>query len=417
MLKAGSLYYAIFISFILSLIILALFFLARTQHMYIQDSVVHEQVKQNVYSGTLLYSQEPDIVPYNNQKEIKVYDDDKNKAALIKKRWGFFDVVLVSSKQRSHAWEMIILAGNQYKKEDRIGLYMSDKEKYLSIGGATLIKGNSYLPKLGIRRAYIEGRSYENDNLVEGEIKNSEASLPSLSKPRIEKILKYINGGFDKEDSLVAVKNISQLDNINHPFSKRTAIYYLRRDSVLDYINLQGNIILFSEHRLIIDQTCKLNNCIVVSPSIKVKSGFNGCCQLFAMDSLWIESDCKFDFPSVVGALNPTQSNTYVSIGENTVIEGGIILDQELKALKEPYLVLSKGSEVKGIVYCNGIVEHLSSIYGSLYCNGFRLKTDRAYYENHLLDAIIDCKSLSGHYVAPIFFDEEKTKKDVIEEF
>ena len=65
---------------------------------------------------------------------------------------------------------------------------------------------------------------------------------------------------------------------------------------------------------------------------------------------------------------------------------------------------MKKGVEIKGQVYHHGKVELLGNIYGSLYCEGFIRKTKRAYYENHLLDNVIDFKRLPVRFVGVDLF-------------
>ena len=82
-------------------------------------------------------------------------------------------------------------------------MYLADQNKPLSLTGRTQITGNCYLPKAGVKRAYIEGKSFVGNKLINGTKYNSNKTLPPINKELINENLKNF---FPKEsinDSLM----------------------------------------------------------------------------------------------------------------------------------------------------------------------------------------------------------------------
>jgi cytoskeletal protein CcmA (bactofilin family) len=161
---------------------------------------------------------------------------------------------------------------------------------------------------------------------------------------------------------------------------------------------LKGNIRIISDKNIYITQQAKLENVILYGKNIFINRGFHGHLQAFAQDSIIAGEGCRFDFPSCIAILNQNINSTYLEVKKKTFLAGCIFIYQENLATNPPYLEIEKEVNIHGQVYCPGTVEISGKITGSLYCNSFVLRTQAAYYENHLLNCVIDNRSISPYF-------------------
>jgi hypothetical protein len=151
---------------------------------------------------------------------------------------------------------------------------------------------------------------------------------------------------------------------------------------------------------ILIQKDAILHGTLVTASRIIVEDGFCGEVQLFAQDSLVIGEDCNLRFPSVACLSSNNVSNLHMEIGEFSSIEGTVLVYQAQLAAQKPFLAVEEGVLIVGQVYHQGKINLLGAIHGSLYCETFYLKTDRAHYENHLLDNEIDFLKLPRLFVS-----------------
>ena len=181
---------------------------------------------------------------------------------------------------------------------------------------------------------------------------------------------------------------------------ENTLWYGSDKDFQISGFHALGSVGFCSSGTILIRKDASLHGTLVSAASIIVEDGFQGEVQLFAQDSLIIGKECHLGYPSVACLSSMQVNNLNMSVGENSLIEGTILVYQPHLAAKKPQLTLKEGVLIRGQVYHQGHINLLGTIHGSLYCESFYLKTERAYYENHLLDNEIDFLKLPRHFVS-----------------
>jgi hypothetical protein len=190
----------------------------------------------------------------------------------------------------------------------------------------------------------------------------------------------------------------------------------------LSHISFNGNIILFSDTTVVIDQSAVLSNTLIFARYILVKAGFHGTCQLFATDSIRVEHDCVFNYPSCLGVLRFKASDFSTAlrlfIGENTRVSGLVFTyDKNFTSSKQPYVELGKKVSVTGQVYSQGILALKNGIVinGSVFTSRFLYQTGFTGYENYLINAMLDESALSGYYLGSDLLPVSAKKKKVLQ--
>ena len=370
-------------------------FTGRIHNQYADFYLQQDRLKDNVESALRLVMTNPTLVSYNERKVLDVFGDQQDSVSILKTRWGAFTNWEISSNWSGSSYTKYFMTGVNFQKGEPIALYLTEKDNYLSVSGSTLIRGNAYLPKLGVRKAYIEGSGSAQEKMIDGEKFRSARLLPKPDSLFIKYLSKWLNGRFNDMDSIMTFEHALQKGFLRNPFSKRPLILYSNNDILMDNgLVLEGNILIYSSKSIVVQKNAKLNTCLLFAPVVKFIEGFTGSVQAFASDSMFVEKGCKLKYPAYIGLLNEAFNNCIIKIEKGASIEGGIFVWQKNKAVHEPYILIEDSATITGQVFCKGNIELKGTINGSVYCNGFNLRTASSFYENHLLNATINFKKL-----------------------
>lgn len=395
--NAGALYYALFISFVVAVLLTMLILHTFIYNSYVSRKVLQDQVVLNVESGINLVCLNPYLIDYNQWEKLSLFENNVDSVHLLKKHWGVYDVLIAKSKRRSYRAEKIALLGDHLGKKEDVALYLADKKKYLSLSGTSRLKGSCYLPKLGIKRAYIEGQGYQNRELVYGTIQQSNSELPELNSSKTTYLEDLLKPGINKQDSIVILNAQYNRESFTNSFDAPTLVLYSDEITRLDGFVAEGNVILKFDKEITIGTNCNLRDIIIVAPSVIFEDGFTGQIQVFAENKITLNSSCKLKYPSALAVMgNSSSESKTIVVGKNTILAGGILLYTTNTGAK---LEINEFTKIYGTVYCKGFVQLKGSIFGSLYCEGFTLKTASSLYENHLLNATIDYSKLPKDFV------------------
>jgi cytoskeletal protein CcmA (bactofilin family) len=412
MVKAGALYYAIFLSFIISLMCGLLILGIWYHHKHTYSLMQNLRMERNVCSALTLALDTPAFIPAGQSKTIDVFNDSLSDVTLTKWFWGGYLLVKAETRWRYLTYTRIAMVGGDVLEGEPVALYLSDKERYLSLSGNTKLKGNCYLPKLGIRRAYIEGKSYTGDQLVDGVIKQSRRELPSLDPSAINNLTDLFKGYVLGRDSLGNLSVLTKADSVTNSFYNKTLVFYSDRWIDLSNIYIQGNIKIVSKQGITIENTVRANDVLWISPKIELGGNFTGNLQLFATDTIKIHDGVRLLFPSMIVLMGTNCKKPMVQIGNDCTLLGDVILLS--KDAKQPgECFIGENTEIHGKIYCTGKVELRGIVHGSVYCDGIILHTPTSIYDNNLLDATIDQPSLSKYYASSVFFNDSIPNKQV----
>lgn len=402
MVKAGVLLYAMFLIVVIAIISSSFILVNYYNSAYVIQSLKQEQLYRDVNSGInygLSFHQE---IPINAEVEIDLFDDEQHKVMLTKKHWGVFYMLKSEAKWKNKLASKSALIGSNFKEGEEIALYLADQNKPLSLTGKTKITGDCYVPKAGVKRAYIEGKSFVGNQLINGVKLNSSKTLPPINEELINENLKNFLAVEMLTDSLLDYELFLEKDSIVNSFGNKTLVLY--SPSTIDISNkvIEGNIVIKSDRQIIVNRSAKITNVILYAKGILLKKDAKGNMQLFAQDSIVIENNCQLNYPSVVALLGKgnTDVSRKITVKDAVKIKGSLFLYNKNFDRKHQALVsIGKDSEVTGQVYSSELLELKGEVIGGVFCNKLLLKTPSSVYENHLMDAIINRSELSEHFV------------------
>ena len=414
-LPAGALLYTLAMSIIVGILSSGFILLTYYQHLQWDKMEATAQIQSDVQSGIAYLQASQKSIP--DFKNLPLVEQDKRTAVIeVKKQpWGLFELGISRAKIANQTAFKIVQLGHQLPEKEQLALYLADLSRPLSLAGNTRIRGTAFLPQAGIKRAYIEGQNFTGDRLVEGKIEKSQRILPELNQALIASNQQFLQESFTWSDSTIAYSAIQNQPTITNSFKNRSALIHHSDEIHIADQTYQGNLVIVSDIAVKVGSDAYLEDVLVYAPYIYIQDGFVGNAQFFASDTLEVGQGVQLQYPSVVVLLGSEKSDNHLLDiqAENTIV-GEVIFNSKAGGRRDKSILkIGKDATIKGNVYSTHRVELKGDIYGSLTCPKFYLITAASTYENHLLNAIIDPKSLSKHYLGSTIFKKENTQKGI----
>ena len=427
MLKASALYIVIVIALVIGIICSSLVTAAYLYRLQYQKKFRMDRLQLNLGSAINLLLGKDDDGKGEMVKDL--FADGKDSVSLEKRSWGLYDVCIAKAFQQRDTLYKTFLIASAVDSTKWGALYLIDEDRPLSVSGKTMIRGTAFVPKAGIKEAYVDNKSYQGDKrLVIGKEKNSGKTLPELEAKRIGK-LSVPEELFPNPDTAFTLR-----DSLKRSFLIPAKVIAFRAKAVtLSRITLSGNIVLLSDTTIIIDSTAKLNQTLIFARAVIVRKGFHGTCQLFARDSMIVEGNCKFDYPSTLAVIHTVKENApkgkanntnstkgsqpKLSIGEGSIVRGTVLSWEKEKSQAQTLVDLGKNSKVYGQVYAKGIVRLKDGVEvnGSVFSNRFVYQTAYTLYENYLINVHLDESGLSRYYLTSDLLPASGKNKKILQ--
>jgi len=415
MLRASALYIVIIIALVIGLLCSSLIVAAYFYKIQYQKKFRYDQLENNLASGINILTAAGDS-SYASGKTFSLFNTDADSVSLKTISWGVYDIgVAEAFIQKDTLFKTFSLAST-IDSAKWAALYLVDEDRPFSLSGKTTIRGDAYIPKAGVQKAYIDNKAYTGDErLIIGTKHLSEKTLPALDANRLTQLEQYFQPEPGNNNSL-------KIDSLQQSFLQPTyTVNFKKNAQTIQNMHIGGNIIMVSDTTLVIDSTTQLKNILVFAKSIVVKEGFHGSCQLFASDSISVERNCRFAYPSCLGLLRSAtsivKSQAKITLGENTVFNGILFSYEKTDGPLKPLITLGKNVTVTGQIYSQGILElkDQTTVDGSVFTSRFLYKSSFTIYENYLINATLDAKAISSYYLTSDLLPVAKKKKRILQ--
>jgi hypothetical protein len=401
--KGGALYISIIISVIIGVILTFFILISRYNQFTVTKFSQASQLQFNIKSAFEI-ARSDYFTEEKNDRWIKNQINDDS-IRIKKISWGAYLAVAVQTKNRHQRLYQSSLLGTLSSPDTC--LYVGDNTRPVGLSGKIEIKGKCYLPAAGIKPAYIEGQSYQSASNFASLIHTSSAEIPSVT----DKFRDGIKVQRDKLNSRVDSLVSGVPDLCKNSFNNKTVVIE-SGSATLSRKTLGGNIKLVCNGSLIIDNSCMFNDILIVCDKIKFKKGFKGSVHVIARDSISMEENCEFEYPSSFVVFNdrvgPTALAT-IQFNEQCKFAGAVVaLSDKASTTNNVFVKLCGGGEIIGSVYSSGFLHLQGKCFGTIFCQKLLLKTPSAVYENHILGCDLDSKKYGQLLAAPLLFKEDK---------
>ncbi|MEO6303211.1 MAG: hypothetical protein ABIP51_08560 [Bacteroidia bacterium] len=402
--KGGALYIAIIISIIIGIILCMFIMIANYNQRNITLYTQSTQLYYNLSSAFEIAQSDYFTVEKNDKWIKNTINDDSIKIKKI--TWGAYLLINAQTKNRHKSMSQCGLYGT-YMPSDT-GLLVSDNSRPVGLSGNISFKANCYLTNAGVKAAYIEGQSYMSSAQNAGFIKSAQGSIPSINDDILKEIEMLQTNLNNYTDSSVAYMPTKLVQS----FNSKTVLWE-NPPQRLSNIELKNNIKIVTQN-IEIDNTCKLDNILIICNKIKFKEGFKGKIHVIACDSIIMEKKCEFTYPSSF-VLLPKQDSTNalkcIIMNEDCKFFGGILAITKNADQGSPkvFIKLNAKSEVNGFVFSSNYLHLEGNANATIITDKLLLKTPSAVYENHILSCEIDPKKYSNILAVPLVL--KKTAK------
>lgn len=400
MLAARVLFYALIISLLIAMITASLVGLTYFFQTQLEENLLEENELRNLQSGlALLLEEENQAIP---EQERSLFETGTDKVRLSKYSWGLFTVAWVETLARNGGIPMlrqIALIGEAPNVSLNRALYLADHRSPLALSGNTTIRGDVLLPKAGVKRGYVDGQNYLGNQLIYGTIGSSQSAIPDPPKGQIRRWLQEV------QSSLGSNRIASPLRQ-----SFRDSTVFLRGESMyLSGLDLAGRIVIQATDSLVVAASTRLEDVILVAPTIVFEAGFRGSVQAIATKRMTVGPGVQLQYPSVLGLVRqqaalPNGQN-FMVLEAQSEVQGLVFVYSEAYSRVPERLLIEETAVVKGQVVIDGNLELKGSVWGNVTCGQFVLRTPSSVYSNHLHNATIDRNALEPYYCSPFFYN------------
>lgn len=406
--KGGALYYAIFVSFIIFAMCGFIITAAYLNRTILQRVEIRKQLENNAENMiTAKVYGNIDLRSYPQCFESTYSVDHDTSSTLEIGYWGAFKIAKASLAFGTDTINKISLIGNVYKGDSLIALYLQDKNNYLTFTGTSKVFGNCYLPALG----YKNSLSTINNQIIEpienGDIEVSDDELPELAPNYYQQTYNYLLERNLGLPNCINYSDIEANDSLNQSFSQPTLNFINSNTDLRIINNIRGNIQIISAKPIILSKKSTLKSIIIYAPVITVENGFTGSVQLFATDSIHIESNCNLTYPSFVAIIphpeKKYERSRYLILDSLSSVAGGLLAltPTEGKEIKETKMIIHKKTNITGLIYCTGEVQLQGKIMGSVYVSSVFIKSEWGNIGNTLENCKIDAVNLQPTFIFP----------------
>lgn len=397
MVKAHSLLYAIYICLIVSIICGGLLYF----------STLYSQLNLYYNLNEELYIQNQSYVNFalENLDEADIMSEDAEtgvNSSYENKPYGILNLLHVKTCTKLDTISSVHLTGGF--SNDKTCLFIANQGNPFYFSGKVKLIGEKKLPTQRVQEKYVNNEI--NSFNSPGEIQLSQPELPELN-PEI----KFF---YEKKPAVkLQLKDVEKNSNsIYFNSFKNETIEIQLSGTILENIIIKGNFILHAKDSIYIRNTTLLEDVIIRSPRIIIEDNFKGSAQLFATEKIEVGEEAQLNYPSVLCLLNKTAEKREIVVNEKAKIAGAIVLFHEAESKQsEDAIMIKKGAQLTGEVYCAGKLMIEGIIYGSVYTNKVFHATSVSNYDNCMVNSEIDITKRPSYFVSiPIF--QFKNKKN-----
>jgi len=395
-LKGSSLLYSLAIAITIGLIILAMMTHLSLNQKIINLKIQENQVILNVESGLeIALSKNGELT----DSLADLFGNNKDSIRISATYYGVYKLLNVEAKTGMQVKHRYALAAYTVDSINRYALYLQDLGKPISICGEVKITGDCYLPKAGMTRSNIEGKAFSENKFFIGKSDSSNKKLPSIDTNLTNKIVLPIHLDQIKPEDIYSEAYLSHYDTLYNSFANTTKYLYSEQELNLSDVKINGNVKIISTKGIVVDESCTLEQVILMAPKIIIEKNFKGRLQAFASDSLVVNENCHLYYPSALGLIRNKKNDISLTIAENTIIEGVILgYDANFYSGKKFELTLKKGSIIEGQIYCNNAVGLNGTVNGLVMCKTVYYTSTTNTYQDQLMNTTINGNLLSKYF-------------------
>ena len=342
------------------------------------------QQYENLASAFVCYCAEP---VEGGRRTFRLFEEDPSSDVEIEVHpWGLYEVVELSGKGK-RCYREFRMVGKESESDYGAVLWYCDGGRPLLPGGKTEFEGRMYVPQSGMVPTQVGATFFQGNLPVPEQVK--------VSKPEFPKRMGTFSPGWFPEEG----RKVGEGDSVRRSFSEETL--FLQVGGKLRSVDIRGNVVLYSQEKVEVDSTCRLEDVLLLTPSVVFREGFRGCLQVFATDTVEVQAFSELYYPS--GIYMRRRGGSEVALRAESKIRGYIVTEGEEKkgGMPEVHYVQESDALAEGLVYVDGNAIAGGKIKGSGWFRNVYYFTPGGYYP----DVIYGLQMEKGEELAfPLWF-------------
>lgn len=406
----NTLILTIVIALILAILSSAVIMLGYYSRQHQISANIEQRLSRNLESAMNLVLEEKDgrVGFYPAIDTIDLFDKQEDSVIIKKESWGIFEIACITAYSNRFVKKQGFINGAGLPGYMDGCLYVADHKRPLSVNGNTTLTGDVYLSKGGIKPIYINQRGYGGNKLVDGNIKTSNESLPPLN----EAIINYL---YKLERDSIPFSGVETQDSLTQSFFDSVVYIHAKDSWRSNGRTLKGHIMIRADSLIEVDADTRAEDVIFIAPVVRFKKGFKGIVQAIATDSLIVESDCSFNYPSalVLLKLPGLKMQNVLRIEEDCTFNGIIVARCANEDLTKTRVDIKPRSRIDGVAYVMGYCSLAGNVNGTVLCDYFLYQQQSILYENCLVDVSLNRRTLSPYFIGSPVFNKPAAKQIV----
>jgi len=402
-LRANSLLTTVVIATVIAMICSSLLLLAYVDFDTVRIERTHARLQRNLRSAIDLCLADTAILHSGSPDTLDLFTQGSDSAIIRKENWGLFNSSCVTVMSHGKTKTKCFLSGPVTDTPLDACLYLAQHDIPLYVSGTTLLTGDAYLPRAGIQSSYVDQQGFASDKPLSGATKTSH-NLPAVDQSLITYLRRLDSTGITAFPP----------DSLDQSFLDTAAIFHTRSPLILSSGSLRGHILIISDSSISVAATARLENVLLLAPSVTLESGFSGAIQVIATDSLVLRNGCRLAYPSclvLIKAPGATFQPT-LRIGDSSTLSGAIVsLAPDPNDRIKTYVETGRHTIITGYLYGSGFVALKGEVQGEVLTDYFLHRSATSVLQNFLVDAFIDRTKLSAWFVGPHLFPTSRPNK------
>lgn len=328
------------------------------------------QARADVASAYALYGLHPEYADLAGQAGYLLYDSLPLSRVFVETRpWGLYETVTVTTSdsllRACRLFGAVPDAANT--------LFYTDGRAAVTLAGKTRLRGMLGLPQNGLVYGRVGSDFFCGTEIPHAAVCRSGSSLPAPDADAAARIAALFAARPHIPDGTLP-------DSLRHSFLRDSAVVFGLGDAEVGGCTLRGRIVLYADE-LRLDSTCRLSHTLVVARKITVGSGARIAAQLFARDTLVVESRAVLEYPSGIYA------GQYAEVGGHARVDGYVIVCDTVRRKKVTASYRqSRTARVRGMVYVDGIAQLQGIVSGRALLRQAVWFSPQGYYKDMLYD-------------------------------
>ncbi len=410
--KAGALQFVLFTGAIIAILLMSFVLISHTHNLFHKKTDLLVTLIKVSESG-IMSSLEKQL-PLGGTTDLKDQSDINAQITIKRNYWGIFEKRSATAQHGKNVFTKIALIGSD--QNEMAALYLRDKQRPLVIAGDAKITGTAFLPEQGIKMGNIYGNSYHRPRLVYGEQKKSHSWLPKLNY-ELQRQLSEITGSTSEPygEELTYTPNMTVQNSFDSP-TKVLKGHTIR----LEGTKLAGNIIVWAQQKIIVEQNSYLQDVLLLAPEIVIKDWVKGYFQAIAGERITVGKKCELSYPTAL-VVHSTRENSEkkeeqpipnIYVDSYSEIKGVVaFLSTEEEQKHFPQIKIDDNAKVIGELFCSENLELKGRVTGTVTTAAFIALENGSIYMNHLYNGKINSTNLSRAYSGLLMGDLSRSKK------